>query len=84
MWRDAARAKGLGGLVVLDGSFISRKDEPGDFDLIFVYDETSRVLLETDSEARSVVDYALCKAKGWGDIFIFAETTVQRFPAFVT
>ena len=28
-WRDAVRAKGMGGLLILNGSFISRKIDPG-------------------------------------------------------
>ncbi len=40
-WRDAVRAKGLSGLVILDGSFVSAKPNPGDFDLLFLFDEAS-------------------------------------------
>ncbi len=35
-WRDAVRAKGMGGRLILDGSFISKKAAPGDFDLFFL------------------------------------------------
>ncbi len=35
-WRAAMRAKGMGGRLILDGSFISEKAAPGDFDLFFL------------------------------------------------
>lgn len=57
-WRDALRAKGMAGLVILNGSFISGKPEPGDFDLIFVYDEDTRLLIDTDEEAKTLTSYA--------------------------
>lgn len=37
-WRDEAREKGISGLLLLNGSFISSKEEPGDFDALLVYD----------------------------------------------
>lgn len=56
-WRDAVRAKGMAGLVILDGSFISSKHTPGDFDLVFLYDEASEDLVRKDPEARQLTDY---------------------------
>jgi len=69
-WRDEARAAGLAGLVILDGSFISRKEAPGDFDLVFLYDEASEQLLKSDSNARALTDMQACHKAGFrGDIF---------------
>ena len=48
-WRDAVRASGMAGLVILDGSFISSKETPGDFDLVFLYDEATEALVRNDA-----------------------------------
>ena len=47
-WRDTVRDKGMAGLVILDGSFVSSKEAPDDFDLVFSYDEATEALLLTD------------------------------------
>lgn len=58
-WRDAARARGLAGLIILAGSFISQKAAPGDFDLFFLYDADAEALLKTDVEARMLCEIKL-------------------------
>ena len=69
-WRDAARARGLAGLIILDGSFVSDKNAPGDFDLVFLYDAASEGLIKTDAEARTLIDLQMCHALGFqGDVF---------------
>ncbi len=69
-WRDAARAQGLAGLIILDGSFVSDKGTPGDFDLVFLYDEISEKLVRDNAEARALTDFQACRALGFqGDVF---------------
>lgn len=79
-WRDRIRAKGIKGLLILDGSFISAKAEPGDFDTILVLDEGMESILARDMEASLLVNYVYCKQHGWGDIFVFSETAIRKFP----
>ena len=79
-WRDGVRAKGITGYLILDGSFISAKTEPGDFDPIFVMDEGVETILAADVEAALLVNYVYCKQHGWGDIFVFSEAAVRKFP----
>lgn len=50
-WREAALAKGMTGLVILDGSFISAKQAPGDFDLVFSYSEETAASLSAELAA---------------------------------
>ena len=64
VWRDAVKQAGLSGLLVLDGSFISDKVNPGDFDAIFVCDATCEELVLQDVEAKRLTDYVLCKERG--------------------
>ena len=71
-WRDAVLSKGMGGLVILNGSFISRKEAPGDFDLVFFYDEATKALVLRDTAAKALTDYQACRAAGFsGDVFAF-------------
>lgn len=80
-WRDAARAGGLGGLVILDGSFVSDKEAPGDFDLVFLYDEASENLVKRDPHARALTDYQACRAAGYrGDVFAFPASLQRLSP----
>lgn len=81
-WRDALRAKGMGGRLILNGSFTSQKPEPGDFDCYFVYDEATEALLQQDAEAKTLTDYGYCKTQGGGDVLVFAEASVHKFPQF--
>jgi len=81
-WRDALRGTGVAGRVILNGSFISAKTEPGDFDLIFVYDESARAIINRDADAKALTDYTYCKAAGYGDVFTFAVAAVRAFPDF--
>ena len=81
-WRDAVQAKGMGGLLILNGSFISRKREPGDFDCLFVYNEATTELIEKDEDALQLLNYEGNKARGYGDIFTLSEAAAIAFPMF--
>jgi hypothetical protein len=81
-WRDAARAKGLSGRVVLNGSLISAKENPGDFDLLFIFDATSEALIRQDAEARLLVDPIHCKTVFGGDVFAYSASMVAAYPQF--
>ncbi len=82
-WRDAVRAKGMAGTLVLDGSFISRKEVPGDFDLVFSYDEVTEESVREDSEARALTDYQRCREMGFlGDIFALPASLQKFSPQF--
>jgi hypothetical protein len=79
-WRDQVRRKGITRRLILNGSFISAKPEPGDFDTILIADEGVETILAQDEAARQLVDYAFCKARGWGDIFLFSTAAIRKFP----
>lgn len=81
-WRDALRGKGMGGLLILNGSFISQKERPGDVDALFIYDEQSDAIIEADDEAALLISYNYVKPAGIGDIFVFSAIAVREFPAF--
>ena len=81
-WRDAARAKGLAGRVVLNGSFVSAKENPGDFDLLFLYNAASEVIVRQDEGALALIDPLRCKAAFGGDIFAYSASMVAAYPQF--
>ena len=78
-WRDEVKAKGLSGWLLLDGSFISAKEDPDDFDALLVIDEEARKILENDIEARSLLNYSECKNRGFDLLYYFAAT-VRDYP----
>jgi hypothetical protein len=66
--------------LILDGSFVSAKSDPGDFDTLLIADEAAEQILARDDEARHLIDYRYCKANHWGDVFFFSAAAVRRFP----
>ena len=62
-WRDRARGKGISGWIILDGSFVSAKENPGDFDVLVIFDDHAYELMENDVEAKELLDYSSCKEK---------------------
>ena len=81
-WRDSLRDKGMGSLLILNGSFISQMETPGDVDALFIYDERSDAIIEADDEAALLISYNYVKPAGIGDIFVFSAIAVREFPVF--
>ena len=78
-WRDEARAKGISGLLLLNGSFISARDAIGDFDALLVYDDHVVELRKNDVEAERLLNYHNCKNRGF-DLWIFSAHLVRTSP----
>ena len=76
------RAKGISGFVVLDGSSVSAKEAPGDFDVLLVMDEHVCDLLENDVEASNLVDYSWCKKVGF-EMLPFFSNTIEQNPDYL-
>lgn len=56
-WRDEAREKGISGLLLLNGSFISARETISDFDALLVYDDHVEELRKNDVEAEGLLNY---------------------------
>jgi len=81
VWREAALAKGMTGLVILDGSFISAKEAPGDFDLVFSCSEETASIIRSDPLARQLIDTQACRALGFlGDVFALPASLQHHSP----
>lgn len=78
-WKNRLKEKGVSGWMVLDGSFISARDNPTDFDTIMVFDDHVWELMENDIETWALLDYSSCKSRGF-DLFIFSATYVREDP----
>jgi hypothetical protein len=79
-WRDRLREKQITGRLILNGSFVSARAEPGDFGAILIVDERVESLLARDPEARQLVSYSHCKERGLGDVFLLSEAAIRRSP----
>lgn len=82
LWRDRARSHGLTGRLLLNGSFISTKPAPGDFDAIFVGAEGVEERLATNPEAQLLLNYLVCKELYGGDLLFFSEAACRKYPEF--
>ena len=82
LWRDRARSHGLTGRLLLDGSFISTKQEPGDFDGIFVGAEGTEDILVKNPEAQLLLNYLVCKEIYGGDLLFFSAAAIRKYPEF--
>ena len=81
-WRDDLRAHGVTGRLLLDGSFVSTKQSPGDIDAIFVIDVASEPVLTDEPAAQALISHSRLKAQGLGDVFSYTETSVRNYPSF--
>ena len=81
-WRDSLCANGIGGRLILNGSFVSAKEAPGDFDCIFVYNEPGSQVIQQDAQAKALLDNVYCKGHYGGDVLAFAEASIRDFPQF--
>jgi len=79
-WRDEARVKGISGRLVLNGSLISAKEDPSDFDALLVVEDEAQEVLENDIEARGLLQYSECKTRGFDLLYYFAAT-VGDYPS---
>jgi hypothetical protein len=80
-WRDALRQNGVIGQLVLDGSFVSTKENPGDCDCFFVFDDANG-RLDDRAETYGLGDYVLLKEQGLGDVFVFPLSLTKKYPEF--
>ena len=70
------------GRLLLDGSFISTKQVPGDFNGIFVGAEGIEDQLVKTPEAQLLLNYLVCKEIYGGDLLFFSEAALRKFPEF--
>ncbi len=75
-WTAALKEKGIAGMLVLDGGFISSKERPTDFDVLLVYDDRFEEVMQLDAEAAALINYTSCRENGF-DVFAYARTSLN-------
>lgn len=78
-WRDELRENNIYGTLLLDGSFISNKEEPSDFDAMFIYDENIETLFISSPELYRLVKIEECKKRGF-DLFALPLSLKEKSP----
>ena len=76
-WRNKMKENNISGLLILNGSFISDKLAPNDFDAMFLYDDKSEIIFNNNPELKSHIDYNECKKKGF-DLFAFPLSALSN------
>lgn len=82
-WRDEAKAKGISGLLLLNGSFISARESISDFDALLVYDDHVEELQKNDVETARLLNYSNCKNRGF-DLWVFSAFLVRTSPEWAS
>lgn len=67
--RDELRLCGLAGSFLLDGSYISAKLEPSDFDILYVAPADIEVLKEKSLELRRLLDAQYAEEQGYSLLY---------------
>lgn len=75
--RDALQATGITGTILLDGSYISEKPEPGDFDILLIGPADIQILKDMEPNLASLLNASDAEARGYS-LFFTAETSPVR------
>jgi len=68
--REVLCAAGVPGTILLDGSYISEKPEPGDFDILFVGPANIQVRKDAEPDLASLLDASTAEERGYSLFFI--------------
>ncbi len=72
--RDALRARGIVGSLLLNGSYISSKPEPGDFDTLLIGPADIQIRKDADPELAALLDAQDAEAQGYSLFFLPADS----------
>lgn len=69
-FRDALQAAGISGTILLDGSYISEKPEPGDFDILLIGPAEIQIRKDAEPDLARILDAADAEERGYSLFFI--------------
>src|SRR5579862_1669970 len=72
--RDQLRSAGIRGRILLDGSFISAREEPGDFDVLIIADNDIQSLKDSDEQIARLLDAQQAESLGYSLFFTRSES----------
>lgn len=75
--RDTLRAAGIPGTILLDGSYISEKPEPGDFDILLIGPADIQVRKDTEPNLAALLDANAAEERGYSVFFIPEDSPVR-------
>ena len=75
--RQALRAAEVSGTILLDGSYISDKTEPGDFDALLIGPADLQMRKDAEPSLASLLDAGTAEAQGYS-LFFIAEDSPAR------
>jgi hypothetical protein len=76
--RQSLQAAGVSGTILLDGSFISEKREPGDFDVLIVGPADLQVMKDTEPNLASLLDASTAEAQGYSLFFVTEDSPMRQ------
>lgn len=75
--RDSLHAAGVPGTILLDGSYISEKPEPGDFDILLVGPADIQVRKDAEPNLATLLDANAAEERGYSLFFIPADSPAR-------
>lgn len=76
--RQALQATGVSGIILLDGSYISDKTEPGDFDVLIVGPANLQVRKDAEPNLASLLDADTAEAQGYSLFFVTEASPMRK------
>lgn len=76
--RDALRLAGVRGTILLDGSYISDRLEPGDFDILLIGPADIQIRKDSEMDISSLLDARAAEEQGYSLFFIPADSPAQE------
>ena len=76
--RDALQAAGVTGTILLDGSYISEKPEPGDFDVLIVGPADLQMRKDREPNLASLLDASTAEAQGYSLFFVTEASPMRK------
>jgi hypothetical protein len=76
--RDDLRACNVTGIIVLDGSYISAKSEPGDFDVLLIAPADIQVRKDANPSLAVILDAEIAERNGYPLFFIPEDSPVRE------
>lgn len=76
--REALHAAGVPGTILLDGSYISEKPEPGDFDILLIGPADVQARKDAEPSLRSLLDASMAEEQGYSLFFIPEDSPARE------
>ncbi len=75
--RDGLRQHDVSGIMVLNGSYISAKSEPGDFDVVLLGPSELQQRKDTEPSLRDLLDANLAEERGYSLFFVCEDSPAR-------